>query len=88
MAVTGIGAITPVGSGREAFWNALVAGANGAGPITRFDASAFPVRIACEVKGFEAEAHIDKRESRKMDLCTQYGVAAALMAWKDSGLAD
>jgi 3-oxoacyl-[acyl-carrier-protein] synthase II len=88
VAVTGIGAITPVGSGREAFWNALVAGANGAGPITRFDASAFPVRIACEVKGFEAEAHIDKRESRKMDLCTQYGVAAALMAWKDSGLAD
>jgi len=88
VAVTGIGAITPVGSGREAFWSALVAGANGAGPITRFDASAYSVRIACEVRDFDPDQHIDKRESRKMDLCTQYGVAAALMAWKDSGLAD
>ncbi|MBM3307671.1 MAG: beta-ketoacyl-ACP synthase II [Candidatus Eisenbacteria bacterium] len=87
-AVTGIGAITPIGSGREALWDALVAGANGAGPITRFDASAYAVRIACEVKDFDPDKHIDKRESRKMDLCTQYGVAAALMAWKDSGLAD
>jgi 3-oxoacyl-[acyl-carrier-protein] synthase II len=87
-AVTGIGIVSPVGSGKDDFWAALVAGRNGAGPITRFDASSFPVRIACEVKGFDPEAFIDKREARKMDLSTQYGVAASLMAWKDSGLAD
>lgn len=87
-AVTGIGVVTPIGSGKDDFWAALVAGRNGAGPITRFDASSYAVRIACEVKGFDPDAFIDKRESRKMDLSTQYGVAASLMAWKDSGMAD
>jgi 3-oxoacyl-[acyl-carrier-protein] synthase II len=87
-AVTGIGVVSPVGSGKDDFWAALVAGKNGAGAITRFDASSFPVRIACEVKGFDPDAFIDKRESRKMDLSTQYGVAASLMAWKDSAMAD
>lgn len=87
-AVTGIGVVSPVGSGKDDFWAALVAGRNGAGAITRFDASSYPVRIACEVKGFDPDAFIEKRESRKMDLSTQYGVAASLMAWKDSGMAD
>ncbi len=84
--VTGMGALTPLGLDRVTTWEALLEGKNGVGAITRFDASAFSVRIAAELKGFDVESFIEKREARKMDPSTQYGVAASLMAWKDSGL--
>lgn len=86
--VTGMGALTPLGQSVKMFWDSLVAGRNACAEITHFDATDFPVRIACEVKDFKVEDFIDKREARKMDLCTQFGVAASLMAWKDSGIAE
>jgi 3-oxoacyl-[acyl-carrier-protein] synthase II len=86
--VTGMGALSPLGLDTASTWEGIVAGKSAAGPITRFDASGYPVRFACELQGFSAEAFIDKREARKMDPCTQYAAAAALMAWKDSGLGD
>jgi 3-oxoacyl-[acyl-carrier-protein] synthase II len=85
--VTGVGALTPLGLDRETTWSNLVAGKSAAATIKQFDASGYPVRIACELPGFDAEAFIDKREARKMDPCTRYAVAASLMAWKDSGIA-
>ncbi len=83
--VTGMGAVSPLGMSVESTWESLLAGKSGAGPVRAFDASGFLVRIACEVKGFDVEAFMDKRDARKMDLCTQYAVAAGTMAWKDAG---
>ena len=82
--VTGIGALTPLGNTAEESWENLKAGKSGAGPITHFDASQFKTQFACEVKGFDAAAFIDKKEARKMDLYTQYALAAAQMAIEDS----
>ncbi len=84
--VTGIGAITPVGIGKEEFWQSLLAGKSGIGPITRFDASEYTTRIAGEVKDFEPAKYIDKKEAKRMDRCTQFAVAAARMAFEDSGM--
>jgi len=70
--VTGIGAITPLGNDARSYWEGLLAGKSGAAPITRFDASLFKTQFACEVKGFDAEGFIDRKEARKMDLFTQY----------------
>ena len=84
--VTGIGALTPLGNTAEESWENLKAGKSGAGPITHFDASQFKTQIACEVKGFDPNAYIDRKESRKMDLYTQYALAAAKMAIEDSGM--
>ncbi|MBO7592539.1 MAG: beta-ketoacyl-ACP synthase II [Bacteroidaceae bacterium] len=84
--VTGIGALTPLGNTAEESWESLKAGKSGAGPITHFDASQFKTQFACEVKGFDAAAYIDRKESRKMDLYTQYALAAAKMAIDDSGM--
>jgi len=86
--VTGLGVLTPLGLDVESTWSALLAGKSGAGTISQFDATDYAVRIACELKGFDVENWIDKREARKMDASVHYGVAAALMAWNDSGLAD
>lgn len=83
--VTGIGLVSPVGIGAEATWAGLVAGKSGAGPITRFDAEAFPCRIACEVEGFDALDYIDRREARKMDRFIHYALAAAQFAFDDAG---
>ncbi|MBQ2299141.1 MAG: beta-ketoacyl-ACP synthase II [Bacteroidaceae bacterium] len=82
--VTGIGALTPLGNTAEESWENIKAGKSGAGPITHFDASQFKTQFACEVKGFNAADHIDRKEIRKMDLYTQYALAAAQMAIKDS----
>ncbi|HVK04583.1 MAG TPA: beta-ketoacyl synthase N-terminal-like domain-containing protein, partial [Armatimonadaceae bacterium] len=75
--VTGLGAITPIGIGAETYWNALLAGTPGMGRITLFDPEAFDVKIAAEVKGFEAGDYMDRKEARKMDRFAQFGVAAA-----------
>ncbi len=84
--VTGIGAITPLGLTAEESWENIKKGVSGAAPITHFDASQFKTQFACEVKGFNAANYIDRKESRKMDLYTQYALAAAKMAIEDSGI--
>jgi len=84
--ITGIGAVSPLGIGNAANWDALVKGQSGIDLITRFDASDLPVKVAGEVKGFNAEDFIDKKEIKKMDLFIQYAMAAAHYAMEDSGL--
>ena len=84
--VTGLGAITPLGNNVPEFWANILAGKSGAGPITQFDTSKFKTNFACEVKGFNAEDYIEKKEIRKYDLFTQYAIAAAEEAVKDAGL--
>ena len=84
--VTGLGAITPIGNSVPEFWENLVNGVSGAGPITHFDASLFKTQFACEVKGFDATKYMDRKEARKMDLYTQYAIAVAKEAVGDSGL--
>ncbi len=82
--VTGLGAITPVGNNPEETWNNLLAGKSGAAPITLFDASKFKTQFACEVKGFNANDYIDRKEARKMDRYAQLAMAAAVQAVDDS----
>lgn len=84
--VTGIGALTPIGNNVQDYWNALSNGVSGAGPITRFDASKFKTRFACEVKGFDVNDFIDRKEARRMDPYTQYAMVTAEEAIKNSGL--
>lgn len=84
--VTGLGALTPLGNNVPDFWNGLITGVSGASPITHFDATKFKTRFACEVKGFNVEDYMEKKEARKMDPFAQYGVAAADEAVKDSGI--
>jgi 3-oxoacyl-[acyl-carrier-protein] synthase II len=84
--VTGLGLITPVGNTVEATWAGLMAGTSGAGPITKFDASEFPVRFACEVKDFDSLDYVEKKEARKMGAFTHYAIAASDEALADSGL--
>ena len=85
IAVTGMGIISPIGNDIDAFWDALLRGKSGAGPVTKFDASGLESRIAAEVKNFNPEIWMDKREARKMALFSQYAVAAAAQAWHDAG---
>ena len=84
--VTGIGAVTPLGNDAETHWENLIAGKSGAGPITLFDASEFPVKFACELKGFDPTEWVEKRKARKMDRFSQMIIAAARQAEADSGL--
>jgi len=88
IAVTGLGVISPIGNDMESFWSALLRGESGSGPVTHFDASRLDSRIAAEVKGFDPGLWMDKKESRKMGLFSQYAVAASVQAWNDAGLAD
>ena len=83
--VTGLGALTPVGNTVPEFWENILKGVSGAGPITHFDASKFKTQFACEVKNFNVSDYIDRKEARKMDLYTQYAVAAAKEAIADAG---
>ncbi len=84
--VTGVGVVSALGTGVEKNWAAVTGGQSGIGKITRFDASELATQIAGEVKDFVAEDYIDKKEIKKMDLFIQYGLAAAEMAYQDSGL--
>jgi 3-oxoacyl-[acyl-carrier-protein] synthase II len=85
--VTGIGLVTPLGTGTEKTWNNLINGKSGIAPITRFDASDFASQIAGEVKDFDASDHFDKKTVKHLDYFVQYGIVAARMAIEDSGLA-
>jgi len=82
--VTGLGALTPIGNTVEEYWNGLINGVSGAAPITYFDASKFKTQFACELKNFNVEDFIDRKEARKMDRYTQYAVVAADEAVKDA----
>ena len=84
--VTGIGALTPIGNTKDEFWKGLAAGVSGAAPITHFDASLFKTQFACEVKNFDIEQFIERKEARKMDPFTQYAMVAVEEAMGDSGL--
>ena len=84
--VTGLGALTPLGNDPVSFWNNLVDGVSGAAEITRFDASKFKTRFACEVKGFDPLDHIHRREARRMDLYSQYAVVSSNQALEDAGI--
>ena len=84
--VTGIGAITPVGNTIAAYLEGLQKGVSGANIITQFDATQFKTRFACEVKGFNPEEHLDRREVRRIDRFTQFAMVTAAEALKDSGL--
>lgn len=81
--ITGIGAITPIGIGKDDFWQALLAGKSGIGRITRFDAAEYSAQIAGEVKDFDPSAYIDKKEAKRMDRYAQFAVAATKMALED-----
>jgi 3-oxoacyl-[acyl-carrier-protein] synthase II len=84
--VTGLGAITPIGNNVQEYWNGLINGVSGSDLITRFDASKFKTKFACEVKNFDAAAHFDRKEAKKYDLYTMYALVAAEEAVKNSGL--
>jgi 3-oxoacyl-[acyl-carrier-protein] synthase II len=84
--VTGLGALTPVGNTAEELWSSLIQGRSGIGPITRFDATDFPTRIAGEVRNFDPLDFVDKKEARRLDPYLQYGIAASALAVQDSGL--
>ncbi|HTK48149.1 MAG TPA: beta-ketoacyl-ACP synthase II [Gemmatimonadaceae bacterium] len=84
--VTGLGAITPLGNDVATTWRAMQAGVSGAANITKFDASTFPVRFACEVKGFDPLKTMERKEAKRADLYAQYAVAASVEAMADAAL--
>jgi len=84
--VTGIGAVTPLGNNKNDYWDALAKGVSGAAPITRFDAEKFRTRFACEVKGFDPLEFLDRKEARKMDPNSHYGLVASDEAITDAGM--
>ncbi len=84
--VTGIGVLSPIGNSPAEFWDSLAAGRNGIGRITAFDPSAFPTRIAGELKNFDASQYLDRKQLKRMDPFCQYGLVAAKQALEDSGL--
>ena len=84
--VTGMGALTPVGNDVASTWRALNSGASGAANITKFDATTWPVRFACELKGFDPLQYMDRKEAKRADWYAQYAIAASVQAMKDAGL--
>ena len=84
--VTGLGALTPVGNNVQDFWNSLLSGVSGAAPITHFDPEKFKTKFACEVKGFDALQHFDRKEVRKYDRYTQFAIVAARQAIADAAI--
>src|SRR5882672_4173751 len=86
--VTGLGAITPVGNDVATTWRAITGGVSGGAPITKFDSASFPVKFACEVKGFDPLMYLDRKEAKRADLFAQYAIAASVQAMTDAGLDD
>ncbi|OGU15335.1 MAG: beta-ketoacyl-[acyl-carrier-protein] synthase II [Ignavibacteria bacterium GWB2_35_12] len=84
--ITGVGAVSPIGNNVEEFWQSMMDGKSGAAPISRFDASDFDTKFACEVKNFDPLLHMNKKEIQRLDLFTQYAISAATMAIEDAGL--
>jgi 3-oxoacyl-[acyl-carrier-protein] synthase II len=86
--VTGMGIVSPVGIGIAAAWESILAARSGIGPITRFDASSFPSRIAGEVKDFDVGTYLSAKEARRYDTFIHYGLVATMEAVRDAGLED
>jgi 3-oxoacyl-[acyl-carrier-protein] synthase II len=86
--ITGLGALTPIGNTLEAYWDGLLSGKSGAAPIQQFDASLFKTQFACEIKNFNVEDFIEKKEARKLDQFSQYALVSATEAMADSGLME
>ncbi len=86
--VTGMGALTPIGNDLDSYWNGLISGTSGCANITHFDASNFKTKFACELKGFDPADHFEKKEFRRYDRFSQYGIVAASEAINDSKLID
>ena len=86
--VTGMGALTPIGNDLDSYWNGLISGTSGCSEITHFDASEFKTKFACELKGFDPANHFEKKEFRRYDRFTQYGIVAASESVKDSRLLE
>lgn len=86
--VTGMGALTPIGLSVEAFWDAMMRGESGAAPITYFDTERFDTKFACELKGFDVDNHLDRKQARRLDPFAQYGIVAADEALRDAGVAN
>lgn len=86
--ITGIGLLTPIGNDLESTWHAALAGQSGAGPITRFDATLFSTRFACELKNFDPKTCLEPKEIKKHDLFSQFAMAASAQAWADAKLAN
>ena len=84
--VTGLGAVTPIGLTTDAFWDGLLSGTSGAGPITKFDTEGHKTRIACELDGFDPELYIDSKQARRQDLFSQYALASTAQAFEDAGI--
>jgi 3-oxoacyl-[acyl-carrier-protein] synthase II len=84
--VTGLGAVTPLGNNVESTWNGILEGKTGIGPLTRLNADDYPAKVAAELKDFDIEKYVERKEARKMDRFTHYAVAASMMAVKDSNL--
>ena len=86
--VTGMGALTPIGNDLNSYWNGLISGSSGCADITHFDASEFKTKFACELKGFDPSDHFEKKEFRRYDRFTQYGIVAASESVKDSRILE
>ena len=86
--ITGLGALTPIGNDVESFWQSLLNGKSGAAPIKQFDSSLFKTQFACELKDFDIEDHMDRKEARKLDQFAQYALVSATQAVEDSKLLD
>lgn len=86
--ITGLGLVTPVGLDVKSSWDALLAGTSGAAPITQFDTADFDVRFACEVKGFDPEQYMERKEARRADRFAQLAMAVSVQAVQDSGLGE
>ena len=86
--VTGLGALTPIGNNVAEYWEGLINGKSGAAPITQFDASKFKTQFACELKNFNVQDHMDRKEARKLDQFSQYAMVSSKEAVADSGILD
>lgn len=84
--VTGLGALTPIGNTVPEFWDSLINGVSGAAPITKYDTTNFKTKFACEVKNFDPEEFMDKKEARKLDPFVHYALASTDEAVRDAGL--
>src|SRR5699024_8955555 len=84
--VTGLGAVSPVGNNVKTIWENIIAGKSGIGPLTRLNPDDFPAKVAAEVKDFDIEQYIERKEARKMDRFTHFAISASLMAVEDAQL--
>ena len=84
--ITGLGAVTPIGNDVPSFWDSIRAGRIGIGPITKFDTTDYKVKLAAEVRGFDPKKHMDFKSARRMEIFSQYAVAAAKEAFADAAL--